>query len=231
MTSTSSPAYTWRAARTAAAPLLVDVAVPTGLYYALTAIGIASTPALVVGGVIPFTRAVYGIVRTGKPDQLVAMMTALFALGLLLAAVTGSPQALLLRESFATVLIGLWFLASLLTAQPITYHTARPVLTKGRPEALEAWDRLTRDSSQFRAAQRRLTALWGVGLLAEAPLRVAIVLHYPVHTAAGLVNVGTLGVIGVLCILSGPAGGLRLHRLLTTKISQGSPTSTTTHAR
>lgn len=211
----SSRVDTWRATRTAIAPLLIDVAIPTGLYYALTAVGIASTPALVAGGVIPFVRALYSTIRAGKPDPLAAMMAALFALGLALAAITGSPRALLLRESFGTVLLGAWFLATLLTGHPITEQVARPVLTQGRPDLLAAWDRLSGTAPQFRAAQRRLTALWGLGLLAEAAVRVAIVLHYPVHTAAGLVHVGALGVIGLLCMLSGPAGGLRLHRLLT----------------
>lgn len=215
MTSTSSRADTWRASRTAIAPLLIDIAVPTGLYYALTTVGVGSTPALVAGAVIPFARAVYSTIGAGKTEPLAAMMTALFALGVVLALITGSPRALLLRESFGTVLLGIWFLATLLTARPIIQQIARPVLTRGRPNALAAWDRLTRDEPEFRAAQRRLTTLWGLGLLVEAAVRVAIVLHYPVHTAAGLVHVGALGVIGALCMLSGPVGGLRLHRLLT----------------
>lgn len=226
MTPSSSRAPSRRAARQVLAPLLFDVVLPTGLFYALTAAGLGSTPALVVGGVIPFARAVRSTIRTGKPDHLAAMMTALFALGLVLAVITGSARALLLRESFATVLIGTWFLATLLTAHPITEQTARPALTQGRPEKLAAWDRLTCDSSQFRSAQRRLTALWGLGLLAEAGLRVAIVLHYPVHTAAGLVNVGAVGVIGLLCMLSGPAGGLRLHRLLAEEAANADHSST-----
>lgn len=228
MTTGTPPTGRLHAARAALTPLLLDVAVPTGLYYALTAAGVPSTPALVIGGVLPFARSVRGILRTGKPDQLAAIMTALFALSLVLAVVTGSPRAMLMRESFGTVLIGLWFLGSLLTGEPITHQTARPVLTKGRPEALAAWDRLGRDSATFRSAQRRLTALWGLGLLAEAPIRVAIILHYPVHTAAGLVNLAALGVIGVLCILSGPAGGLRLHRMLTAALSTPDRPSTTT---
>ncbi len=203
----------------ALAPLLFDIAVPTGLYYGLTAVGFGSTTALVVGGVVPFARAVRSTIRVGKPDHLAALMTTLFVLALVLTAITGSPRDLLLRESFGTALVGIWFLASLLAIHPITHQTARPVLTQGRPEALAAWDRLTRDSSRFRSTQRRLTVLWGLGLLAEAGLRVSIVLHYPVHTAVGLVNVGALGVIGLLCMLSGPAGGLRLHRLLAKEIN------------
>lgn len=220
MTPATSQTDRWRTVRTTFTPLLVDVALPTGLYYALTASGVPSTPALVMGGVIPFARAVRSTIRTGKPDHLAALMAALFALSVVLAVVTGSPKAVLMRESIATMLVGLWFLATLFTAHPMTQQTARPVLTRGRPEALAAWDRLTAESPAFRSAQRTLAALWGFGLLAEAPIRLAIVLHYPVHTAAGLVNVATLGVIGVLCILSGPAGGLRSQRMLTAQIAE-----------
>lgn len=101
MTPTSSRAQSWRAARTAAAPLVFDVAIPTGLYYALTAVGVPSIPALAAGGVIPFARAARSTIRAGKPDHLAAMMATLFILGLALTMVTGNPRALLLRESLA----------------------------------------------------------------------------------------------------------------------------------
>jgi hypothetical protein len=42
-----------------------------------------------------------------------------------------------------------------------------------------------------------------------------------VHTAAGLVTVATVVVIVVLCLLSGPLGGLRLQRLLAAELATG----------
>lgn len=205
----------------ALSPLLFDVAVPVGLYYLLTAAGVADTPALLAGGAVPFARSVHSMLRTGKADYLAVMMAALFVLSLILATTTGSPKFMLVKESFGTVLIGLWCLGSAWTARPMTFYTARPILTKGQPAALRGWDSLAGTSPAFRVIQRRLAIFWGIGLLADAAVRVGIVEHYSVHTAAGLVTVATVVVIVVLCLLSGPLGGLRLQRLLAAELATG----------
>jgi hypothetical protein len=197
-----------------ATPLLFDVVVPVGLYYLLSAVGIADTPALILGGLVPFARSVRSLLRRGEADYLAVMMVGLFVIGLILVAFTGSPKFVLVKESFGTALIGLWCLGSAWTARPLTFYTARPFLTKGRPDALRSWDHLAETSAPFQSIQHRLAIFWGSGLLVEAGVRVGIVAHYSVHTAAGLVNVAAVVIIVALCLLTGPFGGLRLQRLL-----------------
>ncbi len=221
MQATSTRRPRQRSALGALSPLLFDVAVPVGLYYLLTGAGVADTPALLAGGAVPFARSVHGMLRTGKADYLAVMMAALFVLSLILATTTGSPKFVLVKESFGTVLIGLWCLGSAWTARPMTFYTARPILTKGQPAALRGWDNLADTSPGFRTIQRRLAIFWGIGLLADAAVRVGIVEHYSVHTAAGLVTVATVVIIVVLCLLSGPLGGLRLQRLLAAELVTG----------
>lgn len=223
MSTATTPAAGRRPAFQAASPLLFDVAVPVGLYYLLSAVGVADTPALIVSGLIPFARSVYGVLRAGKADYLAVMMAALFVLSLILVAFTGSPKFLLVKESFGTALIGLWSLASAWTARPMTFYTARPILTKGRPAALRGWDHLADSSAEFRSIQRRLSVFWGIGLLIEATVRVGIVERYSVHAAAGLVNVAAVIIIVALCMLTGPFGGLRLHRLLAAELAADGP--------
>jgi hypothetical protein len=210
-----------RAAWQAASPLLFDVALPVGLYYLLSGTGMADTPALIVSGLVPFTRSVLGMLRAGKPDYLAVMVAAVFVLSLALVAVTGSPKFVLAKESFGTALIGLWSLASAWTARPMTYYTARPILTRGRPAALACWSRLADNSAEFCAVQRRLAIFWGIGLLAEAAVRVGIVMRFSVHVAAGLVNAAAVVIIVILCLLSGPLGGVRLQRLLAAELAAG----------
>lgn len=208
-------------------PLVFDVAVPVGLYYLLSAMGVADTPALIAAGIVPFARSARSVLRKGKPDYLAVMMAGLFLLSVILVAFTGSPKFVLVRESFGTVLIGLWSLGSAWTARPMTFYTARPFLTRGQPAALRCWDHLAETSGHFRAIQRRLAIFWGAGLLAEAAVRIGIVERYPVHIAAGLVTVASVIIIVVLCVLSGPLGGLRLQRLLASELAtcqtEGSP--------
>ena len=148
------------------------------------------------------------------------MMAALFVTSLVLVAFTGSPKFMLAKESMGTAVIGLWCLGSAWTRRPMTFYTARPLLTKGRPVALRCWDSLADRSSAFRSIQRRLAIFWGLGLLFEAAVRIGIVEHYPVHTAAALVNVAAVGIILALCVVTGPLGGLKLQRLLATAVSE-----------
>jgi hypothetical protein len=222
--STSTPPVAERrSAFRAASPLLFDVAVPVGLYYLLSAAGVADTPALIVSGLVPFARSVYGVLRAGKADYLAVMVAALFVLSLILVAFTGSPKFLLVKESFGSALTGLWCLASAWTARPMTFYTARPILTRGRPAALLRWDYLAGHSAEFRSVQRRLAIFWGIGLLIEAAVRVYIAERYSVHAAAGLINVAAVIIIVVLCMLTGPFGGLRLQRLLAAEPAADEP--------
>ena len=81
-------------------------------------------------------------------------------------------------------------------------------------------DRLAEQSAAFRSIQRRLATFWGVGLLVEAAVRVGIVERFTVHTAAGLVNLAAAAIVRVLCLLTGPLGGLRLRRLLAAEVAR-----------
>lgn len=210
-----------RSALAALIPLVFDVVVPVGLYYLLSALGVADTPALIVSGLVPFARSVRSLAVERKVDYLAVMMAGLFILSLVLVAVTGSPRFVLAKESFGSGLIGAWCLGSAWTARPLTFYTARPLLTKGKPEALRAWDHLADSSLAFRSIQQRLAIFWGIGLLFEAAVRIRIVVHYPVHTAAGLVNVAALVIIVALCVATGPLGGVRLQRLLAAELAVG----------
>jgi uncharacterized membrane protein len=52
---------------------------------------------------------------------------------------------------------------------------------------------------------------------------VYIAERYSVHAAAGLINVAAVIIIVVLCMLTGPFGGLRLQRLLAAEPAADEP--------
>jgi hypothetical protein len=205
----------------ALSPLLFDVAVPVGMYYLLHGLGLGLTPAMIVSGLIPFGRSLFALVVSKKADHLALMMVGLFLLSLVLVAFTGSPRFILVKESFGAALIAIWCLGTAWSTRPLTFYTARPFLTKGRPEALESWDRMTGYSSEFQCIQRRLAIVWGLGILLEAGVRVWIAVRLPVQTAVWLVNVPAVCIIVALSLMSGPLGGLRLQRLLAWDIASG----------
>src|SRR4051812_41854392 len=201
-------------------PLTLDVVVPVAVYYLLSGLGVAKTPALLVGGAVPFGRSIRSIVREETADYLALMVAVLFLSSLVLVAFTGSPKFLLAKESMGTAVVGAWCLGSAWTRRPMTFYTARPLLTRGRPAALRCWDALAERSAAFRSIQRRLAIVWGIGLMLEAAVRIGIVEHYPVHTAAALVNVAAAAVVTALCVVSGPLGGIQLQRLLATAVDE-----------
>ena len=201
-------------------PLTFDVVVPVVVYYLLSGLGVGNTPALLVGGAAPFGRAIRSIVRDGTAEYLALMVAALFLSSLVLVAFTGSPRFLLAKESIGTAVVGAWCLGSAWTRRPMTFYTARPLLTRGRPAALRCWDVLAERSAAFQAIQRRLAITWGIGLMFEAAVRIGIVEHYPVHTAAALVNVAAGAIVTALCVVSGPLGGIQLQRLLATAVDE-----------
>jgi hypothetical protein len=204
----------------ALSPIVLDVAVPVAVYYLLSGLGVGTTAALLTGGLVPFARSVRSILRAGTEDHLALMMAALFVASLVLVAFTGSPKFMLAKESMGTAVAGLWCLGSAWAARPMTFYTARPLLTKGRPVALRCWDSLAEGSSAFRSIQRRLAIFWGIGLLVEAAVRIGIVARYPVHTAAALVNIAAVTIVAALCVVSGPLGGVQLQRLLARAVDE-----------
>ncbi|HUK68076.1 MAG TPA: VC0807 family protein [Streptosporangiaceae bacterium] len=207
-------------------PLAVDVAAPVALYYLLHGVGVHDSLALVLAGLIPGARTVVVLARGGKPDYLAWLMLGLFALSLGLLLITGSPSFLLAKECAGSAAIGLWCLASALSSRPMTYYTARPAITFGRPAAVAAWEDLGAHSPLFLRVQRRLSVMWGIGLIAEALARLAIIVHYPVHEAVGLVNIPVVAIVTALMIASGPAGGNTLRRLIRAHSSAAADSAT-----
>ena len=128
---------------------------------------------------MPFARSVGSALRGGKADYLAVMMAALFVLSLILVAFTGSPKFMLVKESFGTALIGLWSLGSAWTARPMTFYTARPILTKGQPAALRCWDHLAETSTRVPRHPASPGHLLGASACStEAVVRVGIAEHY-----------------------------------------------------
>ena len=188
-------------------------------YYLLVALKVDEAPA--DRGWRRSVRAlgVRSVVRRGTWDYLAVLMTVLFLVGLAPVAFGGSPKLLLAKESFGTALLGLWCLGSAWTRRPMTFYTARPLLTERQAGgSLRCWDSLADHSAAFRSIQRRLAIFWGLGLLVEAAVRIGIVQPFSVHTAAGLVHVAAVGIVMAHCVLTGPLG-LRLQRLLAAEVA------------
>jgi amino acid transporter len=95
-----------------------------------------------------------------------------------------SPSLLLIKDSGITGLVGLAFMGSLALPRPLMFYFGRKFATNGSKDAVAYWNNLWQYGG-FRHTQRVLTVTWGLGFLAEAVLRIIVVL-------AGVLPVKTL---------------------------------------
>ncbi|WP_157647580.1 VC0807 family protein [Actinomycetospora chiangmaiensis] len=180
--------------------LLLDVGLPVGTYYGLHLLGVGDSTALLAATVAAGARLAVTAVRTRRVSAFAALMLAVYAVGLAASFITGDPRLMLLKESVGTGIVGLGFLVSLVVGRPLVLAA----LESTSPARAEEVGRLYATAPGARRTIRGITALWGVGLLLEAVVRVPIVLALPISVAVGVSQLLTLGVIAALSV----AGGL-----------------------
>lgn len=175
--------------------VLWDAGLPLLAYYGLRLAGQSEQIALLAGAVFAALRIAWVAVRHRSFDGFAALLAAVLAIGLVLSFVSGDARFILVKESFGTAAAALILLASCASRTPLVLVAVRA----GSSEAKRAEiDRLCAEVPEFRRAFVRMSAVWGVGLLLEAVLRVPLVYVLPADVMAGLSVVLLLVVIGLL---------------------------------
>ncbi|TDQ04523.1 VC0807 family protein [Labedaea rhizosphaerae] len=183
--------------RTMLPSLARDIAVPTGAYYLLHALGASDVTALLAGAVASGTIMVVEAVRARKLDVFSAFMLGVFAVGLIGSLVSGDPRFMVAKESFGTLLVGGAFALSAVFGKPLIYLAARRV--QADPAAFEA---KYASIPAMRATMTRLSVVWGVGLLAEGVLRIVLAYQLPIATMVWLSTVMLIGTFAVLIAIT-----------------------------
>jgi hypothetical protein len=183
--------------------LLADVVAPLAAYYLLRAFGASELLALGAGGALSGLRVLAEAVRRRRLDAVAGVVLGLFGLELLVLAVSGSVRLVLAADSIPTGVLGLVFLGSLGARHVVAYRLLLGLLTGGRPAAEPFWQRAWTDGPTFRHALRMLTLGWACLLLAEAALRIVLVLVLPVDA---LVSAAKALPAGLLVALLGFTG-------------------------
>ncbi|MEJ2870095.1 VC0807 family protein [Actinomycetospora sp. OC33-EN08] len=158
-----------------------DVGLPLVTYYVLHALGVSDWSALLVATLAAGLRVAWVAVRARRITWFAALMVVVFGIGLVLSVVGGDARFLILKDSFTTGGVGLVFLVSLLGVRPLTFSAYRTWQPREAAELDAAWDSEPGIGRTFRIS----AVVWGVGLLAEAALRVPLVYALPVDVAVG----------------------------------------------
>ena len=211
-----------RSALAALIPLVFDVVVPVGLYYLLSALGVADTPALIVSGLVPFARSVRSLAVERKVDYLAVMMAGLFILSLVLVAVTGGPRFVLAKESFGSGLIGTWCLRGA-PGRPARSPSTPLVRCLPRGNPRHCGPGTTSPTPPWRSVPS--SSVWpssgASGCSSRPPYGSASSSTTRSTPRRGSSTSPRSVIIVALCVATGPLGGVRLQRLLAAELAVG----------
>ncbi|MBE8519234.1 hypothetical protein ILP97_17220 [Amycolatopsis sp. H6(2020)] len=182
--------------------LLLNVVAPVIAYQLLVRHGVASTMALMYAAGFPLLAIAVTALRSRRLDPVALLAIVAIAAGLTAGLVLRDGRILLVKDSIVTGVLGVVFLLSLPGRRPMVFVLQRRLFSHGNE--VERFDRSWADS-QVRTRSRRMTALWGVMLIAEATARVAL---------SFAVSPGTLLVISPLlaAVTFGPLALLTLRQ-------------------
>ncbi|HUH85013.1 MAG TPA: VC0807 family protein [Stellaceae bacterium] len=176
MTDTPAPSPAPRFSFAQMLPTLIfDVAMPIVIFNLLSAYGVPTLWALVAGGLSPAVNNIRIWVKSRRLEPLGIIVMAFLTIGTATSLITGSVFFTLIRESFLTATFGLICLGSLFAERPLLFYIMRQFVAGDDPQRIAWWNGLW-EVPQFRAAQRLVTAVWGLVYLIEALLRVGFAL-------------------------------------------------------
>lgn len=177
--------------------LVFDVALPIVLFNLLAGYGVPTLWALVAGGVSPALNNLRVWIRSRRLEPLGLIVIGFLAIGTAASLISGSVFVALIKDSFLTATFGLICLGSLLAARPLMFYVIRQFVAGDDPARIELWNGLWQNA-EFRAAQRFVTAVWGIAYLIEALLRVGFALTL---APAQVVAISPVMGFGVLIVL------------------------------
>ncbi|WP_086837907.1 VC0807 family protein [Amycolatopsis kentuckyensis] len=182
--------------------LAIEVAVPTGVYYALHSLGASDFTALAVSGVFPLARTLYQFAKDRTLNGLALVVLVTNVVGMLLTFVSGDARMMIAKDSLGSGITGLVILASAFTAAPIMTKAMRPFLTRGKAENEAAWERLS-GTATFDAIMRRCSVIWGIGFVLESSVRIAGAFTLPISTMVWLSTAIFAGSFVVIMLVAG----------------------------
>lgn len=179
--------------------LVFDLALPILVFLVLTSYGVSKLLALCAGGVFPALNVGRTWIGSHKIQPLGAIVIAFIAIGTAASLISGSVFFALVKDFILTATFGLLCLGSLLSpGRPLMFYLLRQFIAGDDPARLQWWESLWQHA-RFRAAQRRVTAVWGVFYVAEAAIGIAFAwVLEPAH----VVIISPLMALGVLIALA-----------------------------
>jgi len=164
------------------ATLVVDVALPWLAVILLERQGVALVSAVAAATVFPLGSILFAWLSRGRVEVIGLAVMVTMLCGLALAMASGDVRFSLVKAAPALGLFGTACLASLFTRRPLMFLVARYFSTEGDPAQAAIWNQRL-SIPGFRRAMRVLTLVWGVALVLEATVGIAVAILVVPETA------------------------------------------------
>jgi hypothetical protein len=183
---------------------LVNFILPYVIYsYAEAPLG--EVRALLASSAPPIAWSLVEFTRNRRVDALSMLVLAGIALSLLAMLGGGGAKFLQLREKLVTGAIGLAFLVSALIGKPLVYELARANMRRKSEGEAQQFEAL-RVHAGFRRTMTVMTLVWGLGLVADVAIGVALVFTLSIGTyliVNPILSYSTMGALTLWTFLYG----------------------------
>ncbi|MGF9846675.1 VC0807 family protein [Priestia megaterium] len=172
--------------------VLINIVLPY-LIYTILKTHITSIIALSLAACVPLVDTLYHLIKDKKLDTFSSFIFSGIVLSIVAAWIGGDERFILLRESYVTGIMGLVFLLSLLAPKPLIYYFAMRFISN-KSVMTKRWE----EEVSFRHFIRIMAAVWGIGLMIEALVKVIIVYEYPISKALVISPIAQYIIIAIL---------------------------------
>lgn len=181
--------------------IVINGAFPFLIYWVLTnRTSISPFLALVATGIPSLLHTLVGLLRQKRIDFLAGLVLAGIVISIIITVLGGDPKVYLIRESFFTITFGLVLLVSLALPRPIMFYLARHFASGNDPSNIVRFNSLWQEHENVRRRLRVMTAVWGIGLLLEATIRIILVIMLSVQQFLVLSPFVLYGITAILVI-------------------------------
>jgi len=161
--------------------------------------------ALLASSTPPIVWSVVEFARHHRVDALSLLVMSGIGLSLLAMIGGGGAKFLQLREKLVTGVIGLAFVGSALVGKPLIYELARATKRRKSASEVEEFEALQAYAG-FRRTMAVMTWVWGLGLLTDVAVSVALVFELSIREyliVNPILGYGTMGALSFWTFLYG----------------------------
>ncbi len=157
--------------------------------------------ALIASAGPPLAWSVYELIKTRRLDAISVTVVVAIFLTVGATAMGGSARLIQIRDAMITGAIGLMFLGSFAMKRPMLFYLARATMARNTEAGAAAFEALWLNPEIPRLF-RRLTLIWGLGLVAQTALLCTLATIWPIARYLLLSPFITYATFGLLMLWS-----------------------------